>query len=69
MFDKLLQVLLNLLTNALRYGQGQPVSVVLRENGDEAVLCVRDQGPGVAPADHELGLGQSLAKLAAYVEG
>jgi signal transduction histidine kinase len=45
------QVLTNLLTNALRYGGGQPVDVRVANAGEEAVLSVRDRGIGIAPAD------------------
>jgi signal transduction histidine kinase len=51
--QRLQQVLINLLTNALRYGQSRPVMVSLRATADEALLAVRDQGPGIAPADQE----------------
>lgn len=49
------QVITNLLTNALRYGQGKPVAVLVgtREDGQEAFASVRDQGMGIAPADQE----------------
>ena len=49
------QVITNLLTNALRYGQGKPVAVTagIREPEREAFVSVRDQGMGVAPADQE----------------
>lgn len=49
------QVITNLLTNALRYGQGQPVAVTVgtREDEREAFVSVRDQGMGIAPADQE----------------
>ncbi|TFY97752.1 hybrid sensor histidine kinase/response regulator [Ramlibacter humi] len=50
---RLEQVVLNLLTNALRYGRGQPVAVRLRTEGREALLSVRDQGPGVPAAEQE----------------
>jgi signal transduction histidine kinase len=61
------QVLTNLLTNALRYGGGKPVEMVVRQIGgnDEsgnndasggnfgmAQVAVRDQGIGIAPEDH-----------------
>ncbi|HYF19418.1 MAG TPA: hybrid sensor histidine kinase/response regulator, partial [Ramlibacter sp.] len=49
--QRLEQVLVNLLTNALRYGQGQPVTVRLEAAPGEAVMAVRDSGPGIAPAD------------------
>jgi signal transduction histidine kinase len=49
------QVITNLMTNALRYGQGKPVAVVVghREDENEAFVSVRDQGMGIAPADQE----------------
>lgn len=39
------------------------------EAGTRVTVAASDVPPGISPADHELGLGQSLAKLAAYVEG
>jgi signal transduction histidine kinase len=48
---KLDQVLSNLLTNALKYGAGKPVTVRARAAEDSAVLEVEDNGPGVATAD------------------
>jgi signal transduction histidine kinase len=49
------QVITNLLTNALRYGQGKPVAVAVgtREHADEVFVSVRDQGMGIAAADQE----------------
>jgi len=49
------QVITNLLTNALRYGQGQPIAVLVgvREAEHEVFVSVRDQGMGIAPADQE----------------
>lgn len=49
------QVITNLLTNALRYGRGEPVAVTVgvREDVREAFVSVRDQGMGIAPADQE----------------
>lgn len=49
------QVITNLLTNALRYGRGEPVVVTVgvREDVREAFVSVRDQGMGIAPADQE----------------
>jgi signal transduction histidine kinase len=49
------QVITNLLTNALRYGQGKPVAVTVgvREQEPEAFVSVRDQGMGIAPRDQE----------------
>jgi signal transduction histidine kinase len=49
------QVITNLMTNALRYGQGKPVAVTVgvRETEPEAFVSVRDQGMGVKPEDQE----------------
>lgn len=48
------QVLVNYLTNALKYSPGdRPVAVWL-EVGERAVrVCVRDDGPGVPASEHE----------------
>ncbi len=45
------QVIVNLLTNAMRYGGGLPVEVSVRQDGDRVRIEVRDQGRGIAPAD------------------
>jgi signal transduction histidine kinase len=46
------QVLVNLLTNAAKYGAGRPVAVEARAEGDEAVrLWVRDEGIGIDEKD------------------
>lgn len=47
------QVITNLLTNALRYGLGRPVSVQVRRHEGQACVAVRDHGIGIAPADQE----------------
>jgi len=48
--DELLRVAENLIENALKYGaSGKRVEVTLREEGDDALLSVRDFGPGIAP--------------------
>jgi two-component system, OmpR family, sensor histidine kinase KdpD len=43
----------NLIENALRYGDGQPVSVRARVSGGRILMRVVDQGPGIPPAEHE----------------
>ncbi|KFE62377.1 ATP-binding protein [Hyalangium minutum] len=43
------QVMVNLLTNAAKYGAGQPVHVRVEREGDSARLTVRDEGIGIAP--------------------
>jgi signal transduction histidine kinase len=46
------QVISNLVSNAIKYGQGRPVDVRVGTRDGRAVVTVRDQGIGVAPADH-----------------
>ncbi len=43
----------NLLENALRYGNGHPVSVRARVSGGRILMRVVDQGPGIPLAEHE----------------
>ena len=53
--SRLEQVLTNLLSNALRYGAGRPVSVFAAElRSGWVTLLVRDQGIGVAEEHHDL---------------
>lgn len=50
--SRIAQVLINLLTNALRYGERQPVQVDVDLTDDgQARLAVTDQGPGIPPED------------------
>lgn len=46
------QIVVNLLTNALRYGCERPVSVKLTVDQDWARVDVRDCGSGIAPEHH-----------------
>ena len=41
------QVLLNLLTNAMKYGAGRPIRVEVTRQGEQALLVVADQGMGI----------------------
>ncbi|MBX3533774.1 MAG: hypothetical protein KF826_05430 [Xanthobacteraceae bacterium] len=48
--DDLIRLLENLVENALKYGaSGKRVEISLKTEGTEAVLSVRDFGPGIAP--------------------
>ncbi|WP_328816945.1 sensor histidine kinase [Nonomuraea cypriaca] len=49
---QLIRVLDNLLTNAQRHAEGT-IEVTVEQDGDQAVVAVLDDGPGVAPADRE----------------
>lgn len=47
------QIIINLLTNALRYGSGHPVIVNLTATNDTAELSVCDHGQGISKEDQE----------------
>lgn len=50
---RLEQVVMNLLSNAMKYGEGKPIRVVVEAAGDTAVLAVSDRGIGIAAKDQE----------------
>lgn len=45
------QVFINLLSNAMKYGAGKPIEVLVREKDNKAELLVKDQGIGIAKED------------------
>lgn len=47
------QILDNLVSNAIRYGDGEPVSIELQNDPSWVLVRVVDRGIGVAPADRE----------------
>lgn len=47
------QVLVNLLTNACKYGAGKPVLISTQCIGESVVIEVKDQGIGIAKVDQE----------------
>ncbi len=49
--SRLEQVITNMITNALKYGQGKPVEVIVEVADSQARLMVRDQGVGIASDD------------------
>lgn len=48
---RLEQVLVNMLSNAFKYGAGRPIEVEVRKAAEGVELLVRDQGRGIAPED------------------
>ena len=46
------QVVTNLVSNAIKYGNGQPVEVAVGERDGVAVLVVSDHGVGIVPESH-----------------
>jgi len=55
---RLEQVATNLLANAVKYGEGKPIEVVVEPTDAGAVLVVRDRGIGIAPQDVERIFGR-----------
>jgi signal transduction histidine kinase len=49
--SRLDQVLSNLVSNAVKYGDGKPIEVSVEEGADAVLLRVRDNGVGIAPQD------------------
>ncbi len=50
-YDRLIQIVANLLTNAARYtSEGGEIALDLRREGDRAVIRVRDNGEGIDPS-------------------
>jgi signal transduction histidine kinase len=47
------QILTNLLTNAIKFGRGRPITVSLTELEDRARISVADEGVGISAEDHE----------------
>jgi PAS domain S-box-containing protein len=56
--ERLDQVVSNLISNAVKYGDGKPIEVAVRAEGGHARLTVRDQGLGIAPRDQERIFGR-----------
>lgn len=49
--ERIKQVLLNVLDNAVKHGKGGAVDVSVHLEGDEVVVRVRDHGPGIPEAE------------------
>lgn len=45
---RLEQVITNLLTNAIKYGEKAPVKIVVKKDTDHAYIIVNDKGPGIS---------------------
>jgi signal transduction histidine kinase len=45
---RLEQILTNLVSNAVKYGDAKPIQIVVRDSGDCILLAVRDSGIGIA---------------------
>ncbi|MCK5315788.1 MAG: PAS domain-containing protein [Anaerolineales bacterium] len=50
--DRMAQVISNLLSNSIKYSpQGGEIRITAQVLPNQVVICVRDQGPGIAPED------------------
>jgi len=52
------QILANLLSNAMKYGPGNPIEVTVAAAGETATIAVRDHGIGISQADAERIFGR-----------
>ncbi|HEY3353212.1 MAG TPA: ATP-binding protein, partial [Polyangia bacterium] len=50
---RLAQAASNLVSNAIKYAPSGAIRVAVRLEGDEAVLSVADEGPGITPEERE----------------
>lgn len=57
------QVLINLLSNALKYGCGNPITITTRTHENSAVITVKDRGLGIS-ADDQTRLFQRFERAA-----
>jgi signal transduction histidine kinase len=49
--DRVMQVLGNLIGNALKHAKGAPIEISLERNGKDAIIAVRDKGPGISESE------------------
>jgi PAS domain S-box-containing protein len=56
--ERLEQVVSNLISNAVKYGDGKPIDVTVRAEGGHARLVIRDRGLGIAGRDQERIFGR-----------
>lgn len=47
------QVITNLISNAIKYGRGEPIHIGIERHKGFAEICVSDHGIGIAQEDHE----------------
>jgi PAS domain S-box-containing protein len=47
------QVITNIITNAVRYGQGRPITIAVQNHHENVRISVKDEGLGIERADHE----------------
>jgi signal transduction histidine kinase len=50
--QRILQIVLNLVSNACKFTEEGSIKLAGERQGDEILLTVKDTGPGIAPEDH-----------------
>jgi signal transduction histidine kinase len=58
------RVVMNLISNALKYGAGRPIEVFVRAETSRAVVVVRDHGIGI-PAEEQIKIFDPFARASA----
>lgn len=56
------QVLINLLSNSTKYAKGKPISITMKEVGDNIEITYRDNGPGI-PSDKKETIFEAFERL------
>jgi signal transduction histidine kinase len=56
--SRLDQVMTNLVSNAIKYGDAKPIDVSVAGETDNAIITIRDRGLGIAANDHERIFGR-----------
>jgi signal transduction histidine kinase len=50
--QRILQILLNILSNAVKFTKEGKIEITAQQAGDELRIAIRDSGPGIAPEHH-----------------
>jgi signal transduction histidine kinase/CheY-like chemotaxis protein len=67
--DRVRHILVNYISNALKFGGGTPVQVAVRRDGALLVFAVTDHGPGIAPEEQARLFVRFSRGSAAYRHG
>jgi two-component system, OmpR family, phosphate regulon sensor histidine kinase PhoR len=67
--DVIVQAVLNLLANAVKYGDGTPIDIVVDRDGATVAIAVTDRGPGIPPDEHDRIFQEFYRAPAAYTSG